>query len=265
MYISLHSVSIITAFLYVILAIISSFLFLSRTSVRLKVLAPVYIVFLIVSTLYLVWFSINRGHCPFSSTKEALIFIAWFLGVVFFAIDMKSGNRSTGPFVLSFGALLFLLGIFSPAYSLPERFHGTLFPMHVSFLLFSYVMYIMVFLFVLLYRKSLSDIKNIKTGFLFSRIPPLTALDRQITVFLGFGSLFLPVGLIVGIVWAFQENLFSMFLALKLSTVLVSWIIFTTLFFLRINKKITNRGSFLFSILGFVFTLLTFMLGRHGF
>ncbi len=225
-----------------------------------------YLLQVLTFTTYIFYFAAVRGRCPFGSPGEALLFVSWFLSVFFYFLDKKMGERSIGFFMIP---LITILTIFSFVIMrisdpLPAKFFGSLFPLHVSFILLSYVFFLLSFSVAFVEWRVFSGLKKRERGFFFHKLPALSDLEKQMKIFLFSAILLLPIGLVFGVIWAVQENISANILNLKLVFTVLTWLFFLGLY---IFKKLGSsyKKSLFLAFLGLVFMLITFLLGNHAY
>lgn len=218
----------------------------------------------IVYTVYITNFALSIKRCPFGSIGESFLFMSWIIIIISLPLEIKSGKKSLSGILLPIGLVFLLLNYVLPNNtSLIDKYHGVHFPIHVAFILFSYVFYLIVFLLMLIYQKSLKDFKNVRQGFLFQRVPALSIIQNHIITFLGFANIFTPISIYSGHAWAKNENLLNNSLALKTSFISFSWILFTILFFSILKYGVAKKRNYALTILGFIFMILTLMVRKH--
>lgn len=218
-------------------------------------------------SVYIFYFAINKGRCPFASTGEALLFISWFLSVFFFFLDRKFGDRSISFFVIPIISFLtiisfVLIRITSP---LPEHFLGSIFPLHVSFILLSYVFFILSFTILAIQGKVISSLKSQKKGYLYHKLPTFSDLEKHINIFLLTSIILLPIGLSFGFIWALQENINTYLMNVKFLFSILTWCCFLLLFLYKKFASFSYKKNLIFSFMGVVFMLITFLVGNHAF
>ncbi|MBF0244266.1 MAG: cytochrome c biogenesis protein CcsA [Planctomycetes bacterium] len=236
--------------------------FLSGGEKFKRMALPFHSLLFVLFTLYISVYSLRLGRCPIASGREVMIFSAWILTGLMLLNELLCERRSVAVFVLPFSALATFIPILSEGGPwLPEKYIGTLFPLHVGLTAMGFVLYSLVFLLCLLYTKSFRDIKNKRPGPLFGRIPPLKTQETQIRLLLAAGNLLVPAGLAFGIYWSLSQNLHEI-VGPKLLVSLGAWTSFVVLMFRF--RRLTLARILTLSTLGFLLVALSFFLGRHG-
>lgn len=102
-----------------------------------------------------------------------------------------------------------------------------------------------------------------KTSPLFQRLPPLGALDNLITGSMGFGFVFMTLGVIVAITWAFIEYSTSWIGQGKIAISLITWLFYLIMIFLRVTAGWRGRKAALMTLSVVVFSVLTWAAHAH--
>ncbi len=214
-------------------------------------------------SLYLVQISYQQAHCPFANGREALIFSTWILTIFLFINDILCGRRSMAVFLLPVAFLMSSIGLLIqsksswPATDNPNA----LLPLHVALVMCSYILYLLTALLCFLYWKTISDLKEKKIGFFFSRVPSLKTQEREISRLLWAANILLPIGIIFGKGWIHQEGAQnSIFFEYIIS--LSAWCIFMLLALFR--HKVSARKQSLIAAAGVVVLAMIHLVGQHG-
>ncbi len=106
-------------------------------------------------------------------------------------------------------------------------------------------------------RQLKSKIKT--TGRFFDRLPPLGTLDNLITGAMGFGFVFITLGVIVGSTWAFVELGTSWIGQAKIAISLITWFFYLVMIFLRTTAGWRGRKAAIMALSVVGFSALTWV------
>jgi ABC-type uncharacterized transport system permease subunit len=101
------------------------------------------------------------------------------------------------------------------------------------------------------------QLKKKTTSRLFDRLPPLGTLDNLITVSMGFGFVFITLGVIVGSTWAFIEFGTAWIGQAKIAISLVTWFFYLAMIFLRMTAGWRGRKAAVMALCVLGFSVLT--------
>jgi ABC-type uncharacterized transport system permease subunit len=91
------------------------------------------------------------------------------------------------------------------------------------------------------------------------RLPPLATLDGLITSSMGFGFVFITLGVVVGSTWAFVEYGTRWLAQPKIAISLATWLCYLTMMFLRITAGWRGRKAALMTLGVVGFSALTWI------
>jgi ABC-type transport system involved in cytochrome c biogenesis permease subunit len=207
------------------------------------------------------------GHVPFTGATPAISTFVWLLALSYLYIEMTTGERSMGVFIVPLLVALQMIPAMRPM--LEQRsplLEGAWFGIHVSSLLFAYASFALACVLGITYMLQFNEIKAKDLGFFYDRLPPLQILDEMNLRAVKIGWLFLTIGLVAGAIWATQiqasgdPRVNSMTLAdPKIFVALLSWAIYS--FELYAQRAIGWRGrrAAWLSAVGFGVVLLNFV------
>jgi len=205
------------------------------------------------------------GHVPFSSATSAILMFVWLLALSYLYVELTTGERAMGVFILPL--LVALQAI--PAFSTVNEPRSTIlespwFGVHVSSLLFAYASFALAGVLGITYVLQFKEIKAKDLGFFYDRLPSLNTLDEMNLRAVKIGWLFLTFGLITGGIWASQlpsagSAAASMSLAdPKIFIAVLCWAVYSfELYVQRIGWR--GRRAAWFSAVGFGIVLLNFV------
>ena len=149
--------------------------------------------------------TMRAGHVPFSSATSATSTFVWLLALSYLYIELTTGERSMGVFILPLLVALQAIPASRPA--LEQRsplLESPWFGVHVSSLLFAYASFALACVLGITYVLQFKEIKAKHLGFFYARLPPLNVLDEMNMRAVKIGWLLLTVGLIAGAIWGSQ-------------------------------------------------------------
>jgi ABC-type transport system involved in cytochrome c biogenesis permease subunit len=145
------------------------------------------------------------GHVPATSATSAISTFVWLLALSYLYVELTTGERAMGVFILPLLISLQAIPALSP--TLEPRspmLESPWFGVHVSSLLFAYASFALAAVLGVTYVLQFKEIKAKHLGFFYARLPSLNVLDDMNLRAVKIGWLFLTVGLITGGIWASQ-------------------------------------------------------------
>jgi ABC-type transport system involved in cytochrome c biogenesis permease subunit len=149
--------------------------------------------------------TMRAGHVPFASATSAISTFVWLLALSYLYVELTTGERSMGVFILPL--LIVLQAIPAARPMLEERsplLESPWFGVHVSSLLFAYASFALACMLGITYVLQFKEIKAKHLGFFYARLPSLNVLDEMNLRAVKIGWLFLTVGLVAGLIWSSQ-------------------------------------------------------------
>ena len=145
------------------------------------------------------------GHVPVAGVTSFISTFVWLLALSYLYIELTTGERAMGVFILP---LLVALQAIPAASPITEPRSPLLespwFGVHVSSLLFAYASFALAAVLGITYVLQFKEIKAKQLGFFYERLPSLNVLDEMNLRTVKIGWLFLTVGLVTGAIWASQ-------------------------------------------------------------
>ena len=145
------------------------------------------------------------SHVPFATATSAISTFVWLLALSYLYLELTTGERAMGVFILAL--LIALQAIPAASPTLEPRspiLESPWFGVHVSSLLFAYASFALAGVLGITYVLQFKEIKAKHLGFFYARLPSLNVLDEMNLRAVKIGWLFLTVGLIAGGIWASQ-------------------------------------------------------------
>ena len=208
------------------------------------------------------------GHVPSTSATSAILSFVWLLALSYLYLELTTGERAMGVFILPLLVALQAIPTFSAASPEPRSpiLESPWFGVHVSSLLFAYASFALAGVLGVTYVLQFKEIKAKDLGFFYERLPSLNVLDEMNLRAVKIGWLFLTVGLITGGIWASQlqpsagSTASSMSMAdPKIFVAVLCWAVYS--FELYAQRAIGWRGrrAAWLSAVGFAIVLLNFV------
>src|SRR3979490_2553782 len=147
------------------------------------------------------------GHVPVAGATSAISTFVWLLALSYLYIEMTTGERAMGVFILPLLVALQTIPALQPGIEARAAvLQGPLFGVHVLSLLFAYASFALACVIGITYVLLFKEIKAKHLGFFYARLPSLQVLDRMNQRAIITGWIFLTVGIVVGAVWAAQAQ-----------------------------------------------------------
>jgi len=253
--------------LYAAAAVAYAVQFARRTSGASR-LATVLLVLAAFAHTFIIGMETMRvGHVPSSSPTSATLVFVWLLALSYLYLELTTGERAMGVFILPLLVALQAIPATMPAAE-PRNpiLESPWFGVHVSSLLFSYASFALAAVLGITYVLQFKEIKAKHLGFFYTRLPPLTVLDEMNLRAVKIGWIFLTIGLITGGIWASQLEPTGSAAASRMSigdpkifVAVLSWAVYS--FELYAQRAIGWRGrrAAWLSAVGFCIVLLNFV------
>ena len=150
--------------------------------------------------------TMRAGHVPSSTATTAISTFVWLLALSYLYLELTTGERAMGVFILPLLVALQAIPTFGGSFSEPRSamLESPWFGVHVSSLLFAYASFALAGVLGITYVLQFKEIKAKDLGFFYDRLPSLNVLDEMNLRAVKIGWLFLTVGLITGGIWASQ-------------------------------------------------------------
>jgi cytochrome c-type biogenesis protein CcsB len=215
----------------------------------------------------------HLSHFPIVNPKEVSSFIAWAIVAYFLVMSSRYHSRALPAFILPMVFVFTLISLVlpDPTQSLPVVLEGAIlastftqviFPVHVTFVIFSYAAFIVTFVCGVMYLIQERELKAKHFGAAFQRLPALNTCDEIGYWSLGIGFVLLTLGVVTGIIWNHQRDGRYWHNDPKEVMALVTWFIYLFIMHYRLTAGWRGRRVALLSIIGFVVVLLTWLGAR---
>ena len=194
---------------------------------------------------------------PYRTIGGSLSLFGWMLGLSYLALLFRHRERAVGPFLLPFVIVFSALGLLLPQPAAVARSdtRGAVFALHVTFAILAYAAFTFSFVLSLLYLIQNRQLKRVRTGLLFSRLPALDVIGRMNRTSVSIGLSVLGVSVLLGAIWA--ERVWSRLPDAKFGAALVTLVVYGFLLWKDRHGWVGERVALL-SILGFALILFSY-------
>ena len=146
-------------------------------------------------------------HVPFANPSRAISSFVWLLALAYLYVEVTSNERAMGAFIVPIMAGLQAIPTLYPGVERADPvLDSGLFWVHVASLLFAYASFGLAGVLGLVYGLQFKEIKKKHLGYFYTRLPSLQRIDAMNARAVGFGWLFLTIGVTAGIIWVWQEG-----------------------------------------------------------
>jgi ABC-type transport system involved in cytochrome c biogenesis permease subunit len=183
------------------------------------------------------------GHFPLSNFYETTSVCA-FLIALFFLVAYSYYRISI--FAVCLFPLVFFMTLIGATefpiapWSNPQVRNAWLI-LHVAAVLIGYAALVFASVGAMFYLIQERQLKRKESAPAFHRLPPLATLDQLITQSLNVGFLFITVGTVAGIVWAFVDRGTRWVMDPKIAFFLFTWAFYLAMMFLRVSAGWRGR------------------------
>jgi len=225
------------------------------TRARDKVLSATVITHLV----YVVLRTVFLEHFPITSFYEILSLIALTVSLVYSAIELRTGNRETGYFILMLPLFFQVIStVFIKDYlEIPPALRGMLLGFHVSSALFGYAAITISAVYGLLYLMLYHDLKSTQFGVIYKRLPNLETLERMSITATLIGTALLTVAITLGLVWLPMAIESFSYADPKLFGTITVWVVYVFGLVARQAAGWKGRKMMLVTITGFVIAVVS--------
>jgi ABC-type uncharacterized transport system permease subunit len=194
---------------------------------------------------------------PYRDLSDSVSFFAWMIAVAYVFLLFRHRERSTGPFLIPLVIVFLLISLLARPLPAPAKraLSGPLFAFHVTMAILGYAALSLAFILALLYLVQDRQLRQRKTGLLFSRLPALDVLDRMEHTAIAVGVSALTISLTLGMIWA-KKNWGTVWDAKLGATLLVLFVYIVALFSAPLHLK--GKKTALVSVVGFSLILFSY-------
>ena len=196
----------------------------------------------------------TAGLCGFMHVLSASFVVTYFI------IYAKYKRPLLGMFITPFNIILSAVAIGTADYQSSYVFVDSVWRYgHLPFVILGTTFFIASFLASVMYFIQERQLKSKQFGVVFKRFPPLDTINRINATSLKWGFYFFTIGVMLGFAWMVDENLEGIFTSYKIIFSLITWVVFAVIFFVKHFKGLSPRKMALYTILGFLSVLITYI------
>lgn len=194
---------------------------------------------------------------PYRDLADSMSFFAWMIAVAYVFLFFRHRERSTGPFLIPLVIVFQGIALAARPTAAPAvpALTGSLFAFHVTTAILGYAALSLSFVLALLYLVQNRQLRQRRTGLLFSRLPALDVLDGMARTAIAVGVAALAISFVLGLFWA-SRHWRTVWDAKLVSTALVLVVYAFALFSAPLG--IQGKKTALLSITGFSVVLFSY-------
>ncbi|RPI15201.1 MAG: cytochrome C biogenesis protein [Ignavibacteriae bacterium] len=220
---------------------------------------PLLLLIILLQAVYFILRSIEFNHAPITSSYEILTLLAFSISLSYFYIEIKTGVKDTGFFIMLIAGIL---QIISSLYIVELKeinpiLKNWFLGFHVVFVLVGYSAITISGIYGMLYIKLYNDIKASRFGAVYKRLPSLDLLEKMTSNAVQFGFIALSLTILVGVIWLPHSVPNFSYADPKLITTLIVWIIYGVGFVSNRVKKFQSKTLMTMAFAGFIVTMFS--------
>jgi ABC-type transport system involved in cytochrome c biogenesis permease subunit len=185
----------------------------------------------------------DTGHLPINNFYETSSICAFLIAVLFLLAYSYYRVAILGVCIFPIVFFMTLIGAteFPVASWTSPQVRNVWLVMHVSTVLVGYAALILSAVASIYYLLQERQLKRKAVTPSFNRLPPLATLDRLITQTMNAGFVFITLGTVSGVVWAFIDSGTRWILNPKIGLFLFTWAFYLAMIFLRVSAGWRGR------------------------
>lgn len=186
-----------------------------------------------------------QGRLPVENFYGTLNLCAFLIALVFLLVDWKFRFASTS---VALFPLVFLMTLVAqmeqpvPSWS-DARMRDAWLIVHIVLVLAGYAALLLTAVSAFFYLVQERRLKSKKTPTLLEKLPPLGTLDNVISGSMGFGFVFITLGVIFGVLWAFVELGTSWLGNASITLSFITWGLCLLMIFMRVSAGWRGRKA----------------------
>jgi cytochrome c-type biogenesis protein CcsB len=210
---------------------------------------------------------ILTGQSPVLGMHDALSFLAWIITGLYLGFQLKTKTMILGAFVSPMVSLLMIVASvgLGGQVSIPAALQSRLVPMHIVMAVLGEALFVLASCAGAMYLLQAGLIKRKKGRGFIALLPSLRDLDNINRICLLLGFPLLTAGLLVGSIWARTVWGSHWQWDPKQTWTLMVWICYALLLHQRLAIGWTGHKAAVFSVLAFVFLLVSFIVTNRLF
>lgn len=185
------------------------------------------------------------GHLPVDNFFECAAVCAFLIAVLFLFVYWRYDFASLSVCIFPLVFVMTQVGAMeTPMLSWPSsNVRNAWLLLHVMMVLSGYAALLLTAVASVFYLIQERQLKQKKSVQLFRRLPPLGTLDNLITNSMGFGFVFITLGVVAGSAWAFIESGTAWIKDPRIALSFVTWGFYLTMVFLRATAGWRGRKA----------------------
>lgn len=209
--------------------------------------------------------SAETGHGPYTSPYEYSLFISWAIILSYFFVEFKYRIKDLGAFVVPLAFVMMLYASSLPqesaAFGPSKKFWLTI---HLTLSMLGLGAFTIAFGASIMYLVQEKLLKTKKIGSLYHRLPSLEILDDVMHWIIAIGFPIFTIGFITGSIWIEKTNgSYFSWKVQKTLPLLITWVIYGSLFLGRIIAGWRRKKVAVLSIIGFFSVIITYLLHAY--
>jgi ABC-type transport system involved in cytochrome c biogenesis permease subunit len=201
------------------------------------------------------------NHFPATDILETMSFCGWIVAATFLAIRWRFSDEAASLSVFIFPLVFlmtFMAALRSPVATWSsETARGTWLIIHIVAELLGYAALLFTSIGSVLYLIQERQLKRKVIPSVYRMLPPLGMLDDMILKSLSAGFLFITIGVIIAIVWAFIEHGTRWIGNSSITLSFVTWGVYLALVFFRVSAGWRGRKAAILSLVALAFCAIT--------
>ncbi len=203
------------------------------------------------------------GRLPIASVYEVLFSVTLVFVILYIILEFYINDKSLGVVIAPLILLLQLvssLGL-EPEKTLSPQLEqiGTIFQIHVIFMLLAYAGFVIAFIASVMHLLLNRELHQKQLGFFFSRLSSLELLDRLNSTAASLGFVFATIGMLLGFFMAMQLWGTPFPLDPKFISFVFTWAIYAFHLYARWRMGWQGQRAAWLSVIGFIALILTFL------
>lgn len=203
----------------------------------------------------------TAGGTPVTNLHESLSFFAWCIVLLYLLLDLRFHLSVMGAFAGPLAFVLMLASRLCPDVVMPPNplLNTWLFPVHITFAFLGNAALALAFGASVLYLVQNRMLKSKRFTGIYQMLPSLDTLDKVNYTCLSVGFPLMTLGIISGAFWANQAWGSYWSWDPKETWALITWFVYAALLHGRMSIGWRGRKAAIFSIIGFICLLFTFL------
>src|SRR5450755_1304498 len=199
------------------------------------------------------------GHLPVDNFFECATVCAFLIAVLFLFVYWRYDFAGLSVCIFPLVFVMTQVGAMeSPMLTWPStNVRNAWLLLHVLMVLAGYAALLLTAVASVFYLIQEKQLKQKKSVQLFRRLPPLGTLDNLITNSMGFGFVFITLGVVAGSAWAFIESGTAWIKDPRIALAFVTWGCYLTLVFLRATAGWRGRKAAFMAVAVFCCSAIT--------